>query len=80
MPNGIVFSPDGRTCYITDTSAIDARGAFDGTKGATMSVKGRDANEDIGAEILCRRYAYDVIGHGKTHNLVNKRIFAWVDT
>lgn len=36
MPNGIVFSPDGSTCYITDTSAIDARGAFDGTKGATM--------------------------------------------
>lgn len=25
-------------------------------------------------------YAYDVIGFGKTHNLVNKRIFAWVDT
>jgi gluconolactonase len=36
MPNGIAFSPDGSICYITDTSAIDAKNAYDGTKGAIM--------------------------------------------
>lgn len=35
-PNGIVFSPDGLTCYITDTDFIRGDGDMDGQRAATM--------------------------------------------
>ena len=34
--NGIVFSPNGDVCYVTDTSAANARDPLDNTKGAAM--------------------------------------------
>ncbi|MCJ1479348.1 hypothetical protein MMC13_008033 [Lambiella insularis] len=35
-PNGIAFSPDEKTLYITDTDAIHGNGQFDSTKAATI--------------------------------------------
>lgn len=35
-PNGIVFSPDGTVCYITDTSHIHGSGTLDPAKQSTM--------------------------------------------
>jgi gluconolactonase len=37
-PNGIAFSPDGTTCYITDTSHIHGSGTLDPSLPSTMSV------------------------------------------
>lgn len=36
MPNGIVFSPDGKTAYVTDTMAVDTTENFDGTAGTAV--------------------------------------------
>lgn len=35
-PNGIAFSPDGKTCYVTDTSHIDGTGRLDPSLPSTM--------------------------------------------
>lgn len=36
QPNGICFSVDGKTAYVTDTSVVEIKRPFDGTKGALM--------------------------------------------
>ena len=36
MPNGIVCSPDEKTCYITDTDFIHGDGSMDGSRAGTM--------------------------------------------
>ena len=38
-PNGVAFSPDGSTCYVTDTSHIHGTGLLDPTLPSTMWVK-----------------------------------------
>lgn len=35
-PNGICFSPDEQTCYITDTDWIHGDGTTDGTRASHM--------------------------------------------
>ena len=37
-PNGIAFSPDGETCYVTDTSHINGSGVLDPSLPSTMWV------------------------------------------
>jgi gluconolactonase len=41
-PNGICFSPDEKTVYITDTDWIHGDGGKDGMRASTMSVKSLD--------------------------------------
>jgi gluconolactonase len=38
-PNGICFSPDQRTCYITDTDFIHGDGSMDPRRASTMYVQ-----------------------------------------
>lgn len=35
-PNGVVFSPDGKTCYVTDTDFIHGDGNMDPSRAGTM--------------------------------------------
>jgi gluconolactonase len=37
-PNGVVCSPDGKTCYVTDTDFIHGDGSMDPTRVSTMYV------------------------------------------
>jgi gluconolactonase len=46
-PNGIAFSPDGSTCYITDTSHIHGNGTLDPSLPSTMWVIHHAASELI---------------------------------
>lgn len=58
-PNGICFSPDEKTCYITDTDYIHGDGGTNPTRASTMSVSivpmfRRLANVDVATHIQYR--------------------------
>ncbi|KAK0836210.1 hypothetical protein LTR73_000711 [Friedmanniomyces endolithicus] len=69
MPNGLCFSPDEQTMYITDTDAVHplASEIFDPTR--------RKVNPNENAS-----YAFDVIKRHGSHFLTNRRVFAMADT
>ena len=81
-PNGICFSPDGATCYVTDTDLIKGTGEQDPHRVSTMWAAGRER----GCQANAHRYAYDVVWHEEADitiagpSLRNKRVFAFGDT
>lgn len=77
-PNGIAFSPDGMTCYVTDTSHIHGSGRLNPSLPSTMSVSPfhvKGLSTDV-------RYAFDVIRppeNPRVPSFHGKRLFAFAD-
>jgi gluconolactonase len=79
-PNGIAFSPDGKTCYITDTSHIHGSGRLDPRLQSTMWVP--DLSPLRPEMTADDRYAFDVHrpeGAPGVPGLRNRRLFAFAD-
>lgn len=78
-PNGICFSPDGLTCYITDTCHIHGTGVIDPAKTSTMYA----VYYSLYLTLMIR-YAFDVVwcgnGSSATPQLRNRRLFAFADS
>lgn len=64
--NGLCFSPDYKTMYITDTAALQAHGT---------PASGR--NISLNPRLPASIYAFDVVDNGTA--LVNRRMFAYCD-
>ncbi|KAK3109793.1 hypothetical protein LTR53_016565 [Teratosphaeriaceae sp. CCFEE 6253] len=77
MPNGLCFSPDEQTMYITDTDMVHGDG-IDPTRAGTVY-----ASHHVRVEYmltLSDRYAFDVIERHGSHFLANRRVFAMADS
>ncbi|KAI5480258.1 hypothetical protein MNV49_001217 [Pseudohyphozyma bogoriensis] len=72
MPNGIAFDHEGRTCYITDTSAINGDG-----KG-TWTVDSSKPSTIYAFDVVRPPHGADLTACGPT--LRNRRVFAYVDS
>ena len=78
-PNGLCFSPDETTMYITDTDWIHGDGTgSDDARVSTMSVI--HAAIEVSLRVLtCSSYAFDVLERHGSHFLANRRVFAMAD-
>lgn len=76
-PNGLAFSPDEETMYLTDTDWIHGDGTKDATRPSTMYV-----SYSLRSHIIADscRYAFDVVRRGGADFLANRRTFAMADT
>lgn len=74
-PNGIAFSPDEKTCFITDTDYIHGDGDRDGHRAGTMCA----VPSSPAAALNSSRYAFDVNTEMGVPTLHNRRVFAFAD-
>jgi gluconolactonase len=83
-PNGICFSPDERTVYITDTNAVHGDGIYEPDKHSSMYVLTISTSSLPGHYLLMVRvrnsYAFDLVHINGSPFLTNRRFFALCDT
>ncbi|GMF71927.1 unnamed protein product [Aspergillus oryzae] len=81
-PNGIAFSPDEKTVYITDTAYTLGDGTNDPTGPSTMYVNCliHPFKLDLPWLTFCISYAFDVSSVNGEQFLTNRRVFAMADT
>ncbi|KJK64079.1 SMP-30/Gluconolaconase/LRE-like region [Aspergillus parasiticus SU-1] len=81
-PNGIAFSPDEKTVYITDTAYTLGDGTNDPTGPSTMYVNFLIHPFTVALPLLicCTSYAFDVSSINGEQFLTNRRVFAMADT
>ncbi|KAK4959642.1 hypothetical protein LTR66_013005 [Elasticomyces elasticus] len=78
-PNGICFSPDEKTVYITDTDSVHGDGTTDPMRASTMSVTPHTPSDSFSRRANAVRYAFDLVERNQSPFLSNRRLFAMAD-